>query len=228
MAVRPARAAAIVRDIAKITEAYGVTSEVMWKVAKARRDDIYRAFIDLLFDLVRDNQIHVHLRFSPIKDYDHRESGPRRHIDTVSKAFYQILLHRAGRFYGEKCKILVRPDNGACTAYLPAMLAGLNTDTGLKFGVSHSAFANIEPRDSRKETMLQLLDVTLGALTCVRNGNHLNGNVGPYKSKLAQYALERSGLKSIAASHSLSERAFNVWNVTPLWTKERSRPRGTS
>jgi len=219
LAVRPSRAAQIEKDLLEINRAYGVTSEVMWKCAKARRDDIYRAFIDLLFHLVEEKQVHLHLRFSPITEYDHNQSGPRRNLDTVSKAFYQVLLHRAGRFYGHKCKILVRPDNGSCTSYLPKMLAGLNADTSLKYGYRRAAFATIEPCDSRNEIMLQLLDVTLGALTSVRNGNHENGTTGPYKSKLAAYALERSGVLSITDSHPQTERRFNIWNVQPKWTR---------
>lgn len=217
LAVRPSRAAQIGRDLKAINAAYGVTSEVMWKAARPRRDDIFRTYIELLASMIRDGQVHVHIRFMPIRKYDHSLSGPRTHIDTISKAFYQILLHRAGRFYGMKCRIHVRPDNGCCTDYLPKMLPGLNTDISKRFGVPDGAVGSIQAANSKNEPMLQLLDVTLGALTCVRNGYHEDGTVGPYKAELARFALDRLGVASITDSTLMDERQFNIWNVTPKW-----------
>lgn len=219
LAVQPSRAVGIAKDIAAINKAMNVTNEIKWESAQRRRSDVHRAYVDLLAKLIEHRQVHLHMRFCPINRYDHRASGPRRHADTVSKAFYQLLLHRAARYYARRCAIHVRPDNGSCTSYLPNMLAGLNTDASLKFSAPENAFRTIQPCDSLSEPLLQLLDVTLGALTCSRNGNHMNGNVGPYKAELASYATQALGLSDLAKSDDINRRFLNVWNVTPKWEK---------
>jgi hypothetical protein len=215
LAIRPSRAAQVERDIAAINDAMGATSEVKWEKARQRRDDVYRAYIDLLASLVAHKQAHLHLRFSPIAEYDHSLSGPRKHADTVGKAFYQLLLYRTGRYYSQSCKIVVRPDNGPCTEYLPKMLPGLVADCGVRFGPSETGFASISPADSVSEPILQLVDVTLGALTCIRNGNHENGTVGGYKADLATYALKAFGLDRVDSNSPIEQRHLNVWDVVP-------------
>ncbi|PZQ15082.1 MAG: hypothetical protein DI565_11720 [Ancylobacter novellus] len=63
--------------------------------------------------------------------------------------------------------------------------------------------------------MLQLLDVTLGALASIRNERHLDGKTGEVKRELAQYALSKSGLRRLDVSTAIMKKDFNVWNVVP-------------
>lgn len=218
LAVRPNRAAELTTILREKDAEYGVTSEVMWKAAKKRRDDIFRYYIDFLFDAIENNLINFHIRFTPIYRYDHSLSGPRKHIDTISKSFYQLLLHRAGRFYSQSCDIHIRPDNGSCTEYLPKMIPGLNSECRSRFNGNHP-FKTIMPQDSKNEKLLQLLDVTLGALTSARNETTQSGGVGAYKSSLIDYALNRSGISDITVSDNTNKKNFNVWSVTPKLTK---------
>lgn len=219
IAVQPHRLKGIEADIAEINKRMNYTSEVKWEKARERRDDIYMAYIQLLATLVHHKQIHFHMRFSPIAEYDHKDSGPRGHADTVSKAFYQLFLHRPGRYYSRTCDIHVRPDGGSCTEYLPKTIAGLNADICIHHGRDRHCVRTIQPCDSTKEPILQLLDVTLGGLTCLKNGNHENGVVAPYKAGLAVRTAEVLGISNIHASTHMNERVLNVWNVTPKYKK---------
>lgn len=220
LAITPKRAAEIGREMQRLREARNVApqSEVKWKKAKSKRT-ICEDYINLLFDLIDRNHAHLHIRFSPFQEYDHRASGDRRETDTISKAYYQLLFHRAGRLYGEKAKLLIRPDGGTCTSYLPKMIGGLNADIGMRYNIRHQSIAEIAPRDSHQEPMLQLLDVTLGALTAARNGSHLTDEMSAIKRDLIGLVMERAKVKSLEISHPKEHKRFNLWNTTPKWAK---------
>lgn len=209
LAVQPKTASAIearLQEIRKECGFFGRTSEVEWKSANRRKDNIYKAYIDFLFELVEKDAIHVHIRFTP-------SNGKKIKPQNVSKAFYQLFLHRSGRYYHSDCNILILPDDGCCTDYLPKMRTGLNNDIIRKFSGVPNVVRDISPQNSRNQPILQLLDVTLGAMTCIRNEKHLNGGVGDFKKQLAEYAMERSSINSIAGSSPISRRQFNIWNV---------------
>lgn len=208
LAIVPSREKHVSAQLAEIRGAYGITSQVQWKTAKTRRDNIYRAYIDVLHSLVESGQAHFHVRLTPVKNRKFTN-------DVVSKSFYQLLLHRAGRYYADHMAIHARPDNGCCTEYLPKMLPGINSDIAGKFECKHAAVRTIQPCDSGNEHILQLVDVSLGALTSARNGNHLNGGVGDFKRSLIEYALDKFGVRDITASSPITARKFNLWNVTP-------------
>jgi hypothetical protein len=190
---------------------------VKWKKAKSK-PDLCRDYLDLMERLITANHVHLHLRFSPFQEYDHSASGDRKETDTVSKAYYQLLLHRAGRFYGKHTKILVRPDAGDCTSDLPKLMAAVNVDVSLRYKVPHDAITHIQARDSKDDPMLQLLDVSLGALTAARNGGHINGELSAIKTDLAAYAVEKCPV-GIDHNHAPKHRRFSLWNVRPKWKK---------
>jgi len=220
LAVVPSRAALIAKRMEGLKDGRGVPqhSEVKWTKAKSK-PDLCRDYIDLMHELIVKNHAHLHIRFSPFTEYDHAASGDRKETDTVSKAYYQLLLHRAGRFYGRSTKILVRPDGGECTAYLPKIIPGINADIASRYRVPHDSIIDLQPRDSKLEPMLQLLDVTLGALTAARNGGHENGTLSPIKAQLAEYALKKCGV-AIDHNHEPRHKRFSIWNVRPKWSKD--------
>ena len=219
LAVAPARASQIAKEMERLKASRRVPlhSEVKWTKAKSK-PDICRDYLDLMERLIAANHVHFHVRFSPFHEYDHSASGNRKETDTVSKAYYQLLLHRAGRFYGRQAKILVRPDAGDCTADLPKLVTAVNVDVSLRYKVPHDAITHIQARDSKDDPMLQLLDVSLGALTAARNGGHLNGALSAIKTELAGYALAKLPV-GIEHSHAPEHKRFSLWNVKPKWKK---------
>ncbi|MEY9198429.1 hypothetical protein ABIA16_003545 [Sinorhizobium fredii] len=208
----------------QIKERHGKTGEVKWKNAKSRRGRVHREYIDLLFEMVEMGRIHLHIRFSRMSEYDHKLSGPRRKVDTVSKAFYQLLLHRPLKFYREKADIYIYPDDGECTIDLPNNIGALHREewrmTG-ENGYNGNAVRCITPRSSEREPMLQLLDVTLGALAAYRNGRHLDPEISQTKRELAIYAFEKTGWPDIEGSCNKRKRKLSRWNVIPSLKKEK-------
>jgi len=185
----------------------GQDNQIQYKTAKKRRDNIYRAYIDLLAALIKDKHVHLHLRFK----YAH---GERVDTSSISKAFYSLLLHRAGRQFGSSAKLIIRPDNGCCTEYLPQIKSGLNADIlRRRYSGNSTAVIDISPCDSAFHHPLQLLDVTLGAISSARNGYHLDGSTGEFKSELTKYALKKLGLTDEIYDTPINSAHLNIWNV---------------
>lgn len=200
-------------EIVALNEKCKVTTEVKWETAKKRRVNVHEAYIEYLFDLVDANRAHLHVRFAPFDQYDHKLSGRNARLDTVGKMHYQLILHRALKYYGDDCELYIYPDNGVCTQKLPSMKEPLNLNHE-KGPIKH-----IECRDSAKEPILQLLDVTLGALASFKNKRQDQPGASEVKTKLAALALRRTGLSSLDRSTGMAARRFNLWNVTPKWKK---------
>lgn len=217
VAIRAERANEIRSDLRDICQQCSVPHEVKWSNTKARRDNVHKAFVDYLFSLIDEGMAHFHIRFSRMSDYNHQLSGMRRKIDTISKAYFQLLLHRPGQYYSEDCDIFVHPDNGDCTSLLLTHKGALNAHCVSRYG--SGSFRHIAPRDSKNESILQMLDVTLGALGAVRNGRDIAPGTAEAKRELAQYVFGKTGLTSLGGNSPRTERRLSVWNATPMWQK---------
>jgi hypothetical protein len=222
IAILATRANAIRSVLRGLAQQCNVTREIKWSNTSDRRDGVHRAYVDYLFALIEDKQAHLHIRFSKMSEYDHKLSGARRKIDTVSKAYFQLLLHRPGQYYCRSCDIFVYPDKGECTELLPGFRGVLNAQCRNRYG--HPPFHQIEPRDSKNDPILQMLDVALGALGAVRNERHKAPNAKKAKKDLAEYVLGKTGLNSVGGNSPRTDRVLSIWNATPMWEKGQ-RPR---
>lgn len=211
IAVRRKRVAEVVRRLDLIREECGYRSEVKWSSAKVRRKLIHLAFARYLKELLDAKKAELHIRFAPFNAYDHRESGPRGRKDTVSKMYYQLLLHRPAAFYGKTSNIFVFPDGGDCTEQLSGLRGPLCADAFNKKGCRPDCIKQIEPRSSASEPMLQLLDVTLGALTAGRNRRQL----GDFKAALLRDIHELHDRCDLTKNSPPEETTMNIWNVQP-------------
>lgn len=212
----------IVRTLAEIKRPFPKPGEVKWSNAKSFGGKVHRLYINYLFDLIRAGRAHFHIRFSPMNEYDHSLSGARKRIDTVSRAFYQLILHRAVRFYGNKCDINVYPDDGECTERLPEFIAALGNDERRLFQRNNRSSVNlIQPRCSATEPLLQLLDVTLGALSAYRNRRDLVTGASLIKRNLAHHAFSMTGWPDITGNCWQRDIKLNRWNVTPKFERGR-------
>ena len=76
------------------------------------------------------------------------------------------------------------------------------------------AFQTSSAQIGSQEPFLQLLDVTLGALTAFRNGRHLLDGTTAAKAELAKHAVTALGIKDIAKNFD-DGRRLSIWNVIP-------------
>jgi len=193
--------------------------EVKWKTTKKWNLSNRKALVDCLAGLIEERLAHFHIRFADFSAYDH--DGQRRRIDTVSKMFYQLLLHRAVRHYGTEYKVLIRPDDGSCTEELQNFTGALAVEGQLRYGTHPECVQGVLCADSKREPVLQLLDVSMGALTALKNDRHLLPDASEAKKELSQYALAKLGIKNIHKNYD-NGRTLSVWNVIP----KRRGPKG--
>ena len=212
LAICKNRVSEAVKALYALNEEHRARGEIKWHNTRKRGLSIRKAYVDYLAKLIADNHAHFHIRFSPMNEYDHK--GSRRRFDTVSKMFYQLLLHRSVRYYGKDCQLFIRPDDGECTRQLPALKEALQNDGFLKYQTHATCIDSIVPLNSRNEPMLHLLDVPLGALTAFRNGRHLLDHVGQPKRELAEYARTALGIRSLMGNRDDGNK-FSIWNVVP-------------
>lgn len=198
-------------DLEAIKASRGGPSEVKWSTAKSRRDNVHEAFIDYFVEALAAKRINFQIRFAPFDQYDHHASGDRRRVDTVSKMHFQLLLHRAMRLYGPHYKLRIRPDDGDCTAALVAQVSRLHDWGAHHYGAKRDCIESIEPRESHREVMLQLLDVPLGALTALRNDRQLI----TAKRSLADYVRAKFPHEKLDGSCNPARKPFSIWNVRP-------------
>ena len=211
LALRKGRVQEVSDAILAINEECSVTSEVKWSTVKRRRVSVHKRYVDLFFQLLDERKIHFHIRFAPFKQYIHKESGPRGRTDTVSKMYYQMLLHRPISFYGPMMRMHIFPDHGDCTSYLPSMRNQLCAAGYRTKGAVANCVPLIETRDSKREPLLQLLDVPLGALAALRNEREL----GDVKAELAAHVFERTGWKDLSGNSPQGQARLNLWNAEP-------------
>lgn len=193
--------------------------EIKWRSTSRLNVGARIAYVDYMAELIQKNCAQLHIRLSPWAEYNH--DGPRREFDTVSKAYYQLLVHRAARYYGKEYKIRVRPDDGECTAGLERFGYYVGNEAGARYGVDPCCIEDIVCLSSENEPLLQFLDVSLGALTACRNGRHVDEAAAKHKRDLANHALKsfaQFGLKETIADCDNGNR-FSIWNVRPLMKK---------
>jgi hypothetical protein len=216
IAVNMATAAEIESKITHIRERLNLSGEIKWSNAKVRRDSGQKAYAELLKELVESNNIHFHMRFQKTGDWNHDRAGNRKKVDTVSRAFYQLVLHRPVTFYGHRADIHVRPDKGDCTARLHEYIGQLNTEAGKVKHCGMSCVKSIHAVDSCKDNFLQLLDVTIGGLAAIRNNRHKRSDVSRHKHDLAVHIHQLWANYDLTKSHPKTEKKFNIWNALPL------------
>lgn len=212
LAISRRRIPSVLEHLHKLNEGHRARGEIKWQNTRKRGLSIRKAYIDYLAELISKNHVHFHIRLSPMDEYEHE--GPRREFETASKAFYQLLLHRTVRYYGKTCRIYIRPDNGECTRLLPDFRDALHSDGVNRYQTEPDCIDSIIPLDSKKEPMLHLLDVSLGALTAYRNERHLRDDVAAPKRELAQYALPALGIRSVQGNRDDGNK-LSIWNVVP-------------
>ena len=168
----------------------------------------YEALVNYAFDLIANRHAALHIIIAQFRGYAHKARDGENRDTSINRMYYQLCLHRPGRFYGKNRAIHIRFDAGNDSADICKMRNQLCADAYRKYRTLPNCVRSIEPVDSRKVGIVQMADVILGAVAAKRNGlQHTNA-----KAQLADFVLEKSGRQSW--SHDTDERArlFTVWN----------------
>jgi hypothetical protein len=222
--IAPDRASAVNAEISRLKVARGkrATSELKWSHINRHDLPLFEDIVEYFGSLMSANHIHYHVVICDMHAYDHRLRNEGQKATTVSKTYYQLLLHRCCRLYGDKAFMHVRPDTGECTRDLPGLLNGLNADAQRRFDLKLRAVLSINLTESVTVNLMQMNDVILGAIASHRNERHKKRDASPHKTKIAEAVRAVFGVPNFTINTSWEHRPFTVWN----W-KERKlgRPR---
>lgn len=191
IAIRKERIDTLSAEINELKRSFGkpVSSELKW--SKTNRHDLplYEAMCIYFFSLVQARQLHFHVVICDFIAYDHRTLNLGNNSTSVSKTYYQLILHRCCKLYGDRAFVHVRPDAGDCTDRLPQFVNCINADAQRRFGLRTSPIRSINLIQSGSSPIMQMNDIILGAIGSHRNSRHLQQDASPYKTKLAQCVL---------------------------------------
>jgi hypothetical protein len=212
--ITPERASTVNGEIARIKAARGkrADSEIKWANINKHDLPLYRDIVHYFGSLMKANYIHYHIVICDMHAYDHRLRNEGSRPTTVSKTYYQLLLHRCCRLYGDKAFIHVRPDKGECTQALPGLLNGLNADAKRRFNLNLKPILSIDLIESVTQNLMQMNDVILGAVASHRNERHKKQGASPHKTMLAEEIRAVFRVPNFTINTSWEKRPYTVWN----------------
>jgi hypothetical protein len=222
------RIATINQELSALKVVHGKSplSELKWEKTNRHDLPLYKAYCNYLFLLLEANYAHYHVVICDFQAYDHRALNEGDKSRSVSKTYYQLLLHRCCKLYGEHARIHVRADNGDCTRSLPSYQDALNIDARKRFRLIGRPIASINLIDSNGLEIMQMNDVVLGAIASHRNGRHLIPGASPHKTELAEHVRKLFGVTSFAFNTPRGSRRNSIWNWQgQLKTKGATSPR---
>lgn len=133
----------------------------------------------------------------------------------ISKLYYQMLLHQVIGWYGDLASIYICLDRRLSSTPLQKLHRLLNAGASRDYGLSFGPVSILTAKDSKKDDILQINDVILGAVASYKNGRHLEENARFAKVELSKYVFERSGLKSYDVDSPKNAKHFSIWNRRP-------------
>lgn len=211
--LREERVADVEDEIKRLKLAHGKReiSELKWANLNKKEMPLYRDIVAYFDSLLKAKLIRFHVVVCDMHTYDHRRHNQGMKTTTVSKTYYQLLLHRCCRLYGGKALVHVRPDTGDCTRALPGLQNALNMDAMKRFKLGLPPIASINPTHSHSSNVMQMNDVILGGIASHRNERHKQDGASPLKTELAEAVRVCIGVPNFTISTSWESPA-TVWN----------------
>lgn len=196
-------------------EKYNMHSELKWAKVSPRKLDEYRALVEYFFALNNANQIHFHSIAFDSHAWAHKKYNGGDDDVGLSKLYYQLMLHKFVKIYGDKGTLYVRVDHRNSSTPLEDIRKMLNSTAARDHGINSDPVKQFVSEDSKKCDLLQVNDVILGAVCAARNGRLLLEGGNQAKRELAQFVLEKSGLDTFEHDSPKGVSRFTIWNMRP-------------
>lgn len=191
---------------------HGMFAEFKWSKVSNQKVDAYRDLIELYFDLSEKGLVSFHGATFDNHKWKHSLYNDGDRDLGLSKNYYQLILHRFIRFYGEQASLYICLDRRFSSTKLPDLQRILNSGAKKDYGLSFGPVRTLEAKDSKKDDMLQINDVILGAVSSVKNGRHEDLATRSSKAELAKLVLQNSGLGSFDKDSPPQATSFTIWN----------------
>lgn len=199
-------------------ELHNMKAELKWQRVSNQKADEYKALADYFFAMNNANYIHFHSIVFDSHQWNHHRYNGGNGDAGLSKLYYQLLLHKFVKIYGNKGTLFVRLDHRNSQTPLEDIRKMLNATAARDHGIDTAPVKQLVSTDSKDCDLLQMNDVILGAVCAARNGRHLLADGRAAKRDLAKLVLEKSGLNTFEVDSPRNVSRFTVWNM-------KARPR---
>lgn len=202
-------------SIARYRSDHCMNAELKWSKVSNQKFDEYTALVDLFFALNNTNHIQFHSVVFDSHKANHKKYNNGDADVGLSKLYYDLLLHKFVKRCGGDGSLFACLDHRHSSTPLEDVRRMLNAVAARDHGIDSNPVSQLISRDSKKDCLLQMNDVVLGAVCAIRNGRHLLADTREAKRKLALYVLEKSGLSSFDEDSPRSVHRFTIWNKVP-------------
>lgn len=194
--------------VATLREEAGIRSEFHWSEYRGgKRKEAYEGLVKYAFELVNQRKAALHIIIAKFDGYNHKAVKGETRDTSVNRMYFQLLLHRIAKFYGQSRAIHVRLDAGNDCADICAMRNQLCAKAYMTFATQPNCVRSIEPVSSHRVGIVQMADVIVGAIAAKRNSVV---HTSP-KGDLADFVLRASGRNSWDTDTASSARFLTVW-----------------
>lgn len=194
-----------------------MNAELKWTKITNQKVEEYQELVDYFFALNSTNRAHFYAIIFDSHQWDHKSYNASDADVGLSKLYYQLTLHRfvktCGRDPGHTLAICVDHRNSSTS--LIDLKNMINAGARKSLGIDHYPVKQLVPFDSKKDDILQLNDVILGAVCAARNGKHLLPATRKAKREIAASVLKKSGLDSYEQDTPRDNFRFSIWNMKP-------------
>ncbi len=204
------------RDIFEFRKSHSMFSELKWSKVSNQKVAEYKALVDLYFDFVERGAVSFHATTFDNHMWDHKRFNENDPDIGISKLYYQMLLHQVISWYGDLASLYICLDRRNSTTPLEKLHRILNAGAGQSYNLTFGPVRVLTAKDSKKDDLLQINDVILGAVAALKNDRHKEPGARLAKTELAQYVFLKSGLRSYHIDSPPQKRDFQIWNRKPI------------
>jgi hypothetical protein len=205
----------VYRTLSAYREKYSMKAELKWSKISDQKQDEYKALVDYFFALNNKNHVEFHSLIFDSHQWNHQKYNKGDGDIGLSKLFYQLLLHRFVKTYGNHGSLYIRLDHRNSSTSLESLRRMLNSGVAKEYDVKHNPVKQLVSMDSKQCDILQMNDVILGAVCAARNGKHLIDGGKISKKNIANIVLEKSGLTTFDINSPAHVHRFTIWNMRP-------------
>lgn len=190
-------------------------AELKWSKVSNQKYDAYQDLVEIYFEFLEAGILSFH-----VTTFDNHMWKHQRYNDSdpdigLSKNYYQLILHQYISVFGDLASLYVCLDRRLSSTPLEKLQRILNAGAAKDYGLTFGPVRTLESRDSKKDDLLQMNDVILGAVAAVKNERHTDEATRKAKVDLAELVLKKARMTTYDKNTPPQDRGFTVWNRNP-------------
>ncbi|HET7228542.1 MAG TPA: DUF3800 domain-containing protein [Longimicrobium sp.] len=220
----PARHAVTLREaIAEVRTRHGCTVEIKWtKCSGSSVHPVYAEVVDLVMAAIDAGRAKFKCIVIDRRLVDNAAWNDGDRELGYFKAWWTLLLSRVqpGWRYRVRLDALNLQRSGRLLTLRDTLNAAAMRDRGLGYPCCES----VEPRDSKKDDLIQVVDLLTGAVGFHYAAGHLAPGASRGKIEMAERLCAALGKPGLCFESKPSETSFNVWKWRPRRAKTQRAP----